>query len=115
MITIKEKLAPAWFDVEGVGYLLAPLSKYDAIDFRNEITLKKGKVSVSGEGIRIAGNAVRDWRNVCNEKGEPIPFIRTAYDELPIEHLIAIAGEVFRRSFLSEIERKKSSSPSTSG
>ena len=111
MATIKEKIATAWLDIEDetppTGFLLAPLSKYDAIDFRNEITVgKRGKVTLTGEGIRIAGNAVRDWRNVTDAKGEAVKFSREAYDELDIKYLVKVADAVFRRNFLSEIERK---------
>jgi hypothetical protein len=106
MLTIKPKVAPTWFDHEGAGFLLAPLTQYDAIDFRNEISFSKRKLVITGEGIRIAGNAVRDWRNVVDEKGEQIKFDRAMYDELPILTLERVATEVFKRTFLSEIERK---------
>jgi hypothetical protein len=120
MATIKEKLGPTWFDVfkgtpEEASFLVGPLSPYDAIDFRNEISMSRGKVRISGEGIRIAGNAVRDWRNVRNEQGEELKFSRDQFDQLAPRYLESIASEVFRRTFLSEIERKNSSSPSTSG
>lgn len=106
MLTIKAKLAPTWFPVEEAEFLLAPLSKYDAIDFRNEIAYRKGKITVSGEGVRIAGNAVRDWRNVFDGAGQPITFSREQFDELSTTVLTLIAVEVFNRTFLSEIERK---------
>jgi hypothetical protein len=106
MVTIKEKLAPAWADILDASFLLVPLTPYDAIDFRNEITYQKGKLKVSGEGVRIAGNAVRDWRNMANEKGEPVAFSRDAYDNLTPKYVEAVALEVFKRTFLSEIERK---------
>lgn len=106
MATIKEKVAPTWHSIAGSQFLIAPLSHYDAIDYRHEISVARGKIKVSGEGVRIAGNGVRDWKQVTNAKGEDIPFNREAYDALPIEVLVVIARKVFDCTFLSEIERK---------
>lgn len=115
MVTIKEKLAPTWCPIGGSKFLIGPLSPFDAIDFRNEVTIVKSKLRISGEGVRIAGNAVKGWEQVASAKGEDIPYSPEAYAELPLAVLGEIAGEVFKKTFLSEIERKNSSSPSTSG
>lgn len=117
MSTIREKLAPTWWErkQEGDAFLLAPLSQYDAIDLGREVSMRKGRIFITGEGVRIAGTAVLDWRGVRNKAGEDVRFTRDEYDRLDIPTLTAIASEVFKRSFLSEIERKNSLSPSTSG
>jgi hypothetical protein len=120
MITIKPKLAPAWFefkkdDPTAEAFLLAPLNKFDAVDFYREVIFRKGKLTVTGEGVRIAARCIRDWRNVVDEKGAPVQFDASLVEDLPTHTLITIAAEVFNRTFLSEAERKNSSSPSTLG
>lgn len=122
MLTIKPKVAPTWFTVPSDSdpaseFLLAPLSSLAWLDVRNEISWgRKGKFSISGDGVLAAVmDSVRDWRNVVNEKGEAIPFSRSLLQDLPAPILLKLASEIVERSFLSETERKNSSSPSTSG
>lgn len=106
MTTIKKKLAPDWEEIDGARYLVAPLSAFDAIDFGHELRFKNKRGLVSGEGIRIASKAVRDWQGVRDENGQEVKFDPDLVEQLPLDVLRELALRVFRRTFLSETERK---------
>lgn len=112
MITIKEKVSPSWFDMPDgdppSGFLLAPLSSVAWLDVRNEFEEDDdGNRTITGRGVLTAvRDSVRDWRNVMDEKGEAIPFNKALLADLSGQILLAIALEAFKRSRLSETERK---------
>jgi hypothetical protein len=114
MTKVRDKVAPSWETIDGSRFLLAPLSSFDAIDFQNELSWKNGRGVLSGEGIRIASKAVRDWQDVLDQSGAPVPFTASVVEDLSASVLRQIGIKVFERTFLSEIERKNSSSQSTS-
>lgn len=113
MLTIRKKIAPTWFAMPGKlqpapEFLLAPLTSADWLDVRNQIfNSPDGEITMTGLGVMTAVRAaVRDWRNVFDEKQEQLPFSRAALEDLPSQVLLDIATEIVVRSTLSENERK---------
>ena len=119
MLTIKKKLAPSWYKLPGeepaAEFLLAPLTVAAFIDLRGEVRVEAdGDYSISGRGIAQAlTDAVRGWRNVRDESGEPAKFSLEDLLDMPPIVQERLAIEIVNRAALREVERKNSLSPST--
>lgn len=112
MLTIKEKIAPTWFDVGAddpqTGFLMSPMSSVAWLDLKNEFTHdQSGDRAITGKGALIAvKDTVKDWRNVVDEKGATVKFNRSFLEDLPPQTLLSIAFEACNRYVLMESERK---------
>ena len=75
---IIEKIAPAWFDYEGAGFLCKPLTAADRVAIFG-IAQDEDLGHFYSEIVR---RAVADWRGFTNEAGEPVEFSPRALDDL---------------------------------
>lgn len=113
MSALRKKLAPTWFSLPveqspAPEFELAPLRPLEWLEVRNEIyQTPAGLFKISARGVRTALEAaVRNWRYVVDEDGNPVEFDRRLLFDLPAEWLDDLATEVAHRSLLSESERK---------
>ena len=103
---VMARLTPSWFDVDGAGFLLAPL---DGAQFIN-VQQASESAKTRGDAMRLAVEySVKNWRGITSE-GSELEYSRDNFDLVfnTPEVLAVVAGEIIKRSRLSRADSKKS-------
>ena len=103
---VMARLTPSWFDVDGAGFLLAPLDGAQFINVQQASEYAKTR----GDAMRMAVEyGVKNWRGITSE-GAELEYSRDNFDLVfnTPEVLAVVAGEIIKRSRLSRADAKKS-------
>ena len=92
-------------EVDPPEFLLAPLTSPQKLKVWQFLDMEKSSFSM--EGLHFAAvTAVKDWRNVTDDKGDIAKCNNVTLDTLPPEIIVEIGAEVTRRAVLDDGEAK---------
>ena len=119
-ITTIKAMAPEWFtprsqakDPKPAQFKVVGLSGHNQALVASEVEITPtGDLTFSADGIlTLFRLGLLGWQNVVDADGNPVEFLyktpRQVQDLLPYTDQVAIAAEIFNRSFLSPIDKKK--------